>query len=97
MTTKPPTGIIVEAYGQGPLFWPNEKSGRMAEAVRRLFDSESELGDEDVELLKWYVGQWVEVMPHPPIGWRARIARCANKYDLSRLTRWLLENAIDPF
>jgi hypothetical protein len=52
--------VEVELYGDAdePVFWSNEKSGRMKEVVQKFFDHK-ELDKEEFTILKWYVKQWI--------------------------------------
>jgi len=81
-----------------PVFWMNETSGRLRDVVRKFFDPEANLDEEELRLLKWYVGQWVAAMPYPPHGWRELLEACRNESELHLfILDELLPMSIDPF
>lgn len=82
----------------GVLYWMHEQSGRMREIVKKFLSKDQELTNREIEILKWYIEQWVDAMPHKPPRWRERLAACTTKKQLKDYN-WMLvsEYAIDPF
>jgi len=80
------------------VYWKGEQSGRMKDIVLRFFSPDKPLTDEEIDILKWYIDQWVDAMPYRPPQWREKLAACRTKKALRDYCRMLLtEYAIDPF
>jgi len=70
----------------------------MKDIVLRFFNPDCSLTDEEIDILKWYIDQWVDAMPYRPPRWREKLAACRTKKALRDYCRMLLtEYAIDPF
>ena len=82
----------------GVLYWMNEQTGRMREIVMKFFSKDKGVTEEELEVLKWYVEQWVDAMPNQPPNWRERLAACTTKKALQEFN-WMLvrDYGIDPF
>jgi len=82
----------------GVVYWMHEQSGRMREIVLKYFSSREDLTEREIEILKWYIEQWVDAMPHRPPRWREQLAACKTVKQL-RDYNWMLvcDYAIDPF
>ena len=80
------------------LYWMHEVTGRMRAIVLKFFKTPQDLTNRELEILKWYIDQWIDAMPHRPPQWREQLARCKNGQDLKEYT-WILtrDYAIDPF
>jgi len=80
------------------MHWMHEQSGRMREIVRKLFSKDQDLTDQEIDILKWYIEQFVDAMPHKPPQWRERLAACTTKKDLKEYN-WMLvsDYTINPF
>lgn len=78
--------------------WMHEQSGRMEGIVKKFLTENEELTSEEIEILKWYIDQWVDAMPVKPPKWREKLAKCNSKKEL-RDYNWMLvrDYCIDPF
>ena len=90
-----------------PLYWKKEASGKMAQIVRRFFNKEV-LTDKQLNLLKWYVIQWIEGTSNTvsalsgqnaivPPNYRERISNFDQSELYSFVSKELLLYGIDPF
>jgi len=80
------------------LYWMNEQTGLLKEIVMKFFSVDQELTEQELEILKWYIGQFVDAMLFRPPKWCEKLAACLTKKDLKRYNWWLVsEYAIDPF
>ena len=82
----------------GVVYWMHERSGRMKAIVLKFFSKDQDLTERELEILKWYIEQFVDAMPRRPLHWREQLAACRTAKDL-REYNWMLvrDYAIDPF
>ena len=80
------------------VYWMQERTGRMREIILKFLRDGTDLTEEELEILKWYIEQFVDAMPMRPPKWRERLAACTTKKQL-REYNWMLvsDYAIDPF
>ena len=104
--------LVQIAMDEGrPLFYEDEESGQLAEAVDRYFGG-VDLNQLDLIMLKAYIGQWTVLLMEraratfpqpgsyesiPDEEWLIPLDQAANSQDLREVLRRLLEAGIDPF
>lgn len=48
-----------------PVYWMDEKSGKMKAIVSKFFNDES-LTDDELNTMRWYIHQFADAMPYKP-------------------------------
>lgn len=55
------------AFKNQPVYWMHETSGKMKQIVFK-FMTGAPLYEEELEIMKWYIFQWVDALPVKPQG-----------------------------
>jgi hypothetical protein len=96
------------------VYWIDEDPpGKVFGAVRKFLTSDDDFARGELNLLKWYVGQWCDSLmalaedrmtPEAFAkqaefneGWLPRLAAVSDRGQLRDLHGWLMEKGIDPF
>lgn len=98
-----PNELIEIPYGWPcePMYWKNELSGALAEAVLGYFNQE-ELSAEDLIYLKSYLLHWLKcplfsIEKSTRERHEAEVMNCASREQISIITSNFISLGIDPF
>ncbi len=85
------------------VYWRNEQSGQLPNAVKKLFSNSSNFNQEDADLIRGYLKHWTSFKGHyfPKEEDRQallnQLDQAKSIKDFNQITKQLLAYAIDPF
>ncbi len=82
------------SFGSIPVYWLQEKSGKMKAIVGKFLENEP-LNEYELEILRWYFYQWVAAFPTKPDDFAGILLMSQEELRLYNM-RLLNDYGIDP-
>lgn len=79
-----------------PLYWMHETSGKMQALIRKFLNG-IQLSENELEIMRWYIFQWVDAMPIKPKDFSKSLLDSMTQEHLNEyICKVLLPLGIDP-